>query len=526
MLALFLAIILFACPAATGLTAGTNHTNYRLTDEQGQTISPKSVLRLGNDLYFLGPECLWWCAGARTTAEGVDTLILKRIDPPAKNELSIPWQEFNDFVYLPSKQGLVILDKSGDLFEYALTKQTNKRWQVLRANSNKFGQPDPDYVSLCVVNNNILLLDPERNQIWRLAISTPANLKLQALLPGVLAWKLRAGDINITDAIAINYLNGRIYLLRRNGDISQYGISIGAHIFCRSLGHLYFKKPSHLRPSRFYVSDNGNIYSGNLYIVERENNRVLKISPSQRVSTTLIFPTNCNLRGLVISGNGFWIVSGDHFVYQGQDQEATLSAKVNPYILDPRLKGLILPIAGQNLPGHPGVYPGARRLYRYGVHEGLDLFNQPGAKVKIVTGTPVRAACAGKVIRVDSAYKDMSYAQYNRVMRECWQTHQTSAQNEDLLRGCQVWIDSGNGLLTKYAHLSRANNKLHVGDQVRQGETIGYVGISGTGENLPGRTPYPHLHFEIWLDGKYLGWGLTPAETISLFEDVFAPGRR
>jgi murein DD-endopeptidase MepM/ murein hydrolase activator NlpD len=47
------------------------------------------------------------------------------------------------------------------------------------------------------------------------------------------------------------------------------------------------------------------------------------------------------------------------------------------------------------------------------------------------------------------------------------------------------------------------------------------VGVSGTGQNLPGRAKYPHLHFEIWLDGKYLGYGLTPAETVGIFEDIF-----
>jgi len=522
MLALLLAIILSACLSATGLTASTNHNSYILTNESGQTITPKSVQRIGNDLYFLGPDCLWWCAGSKPASEGIDSLILKRIDPPAKNELPIPWHEFNEFTYLPGKQALVLLDKSGDLFEYLLAEPENKRWQVLRANSNKLGQPDPDYVSLYPMDNSVFLLDPERNQIWQLDANTrPASNKLRALLPGILAWKLRAGDINITDAIAINYLDRRIYLLTKNGDIRQYGISSGAHNLCHSLGRLYFKKPAHMRPTRFYTTDNGD-----LYIVERANNRVVKISPAQGSVHALIFPAACNLRGLVVSGNGFWIISGDHFIYKGPSDESTLSAKTNSYELDPRLKGLILPIAGQYLPGHPGVYPGARRLYRCGVHEGLDFFNQPGAKTKIITGTPVRAANAGKITRIDSAYKDMTYAKYNRVIRECWQTHQTSDKNEDLFRGCQVWIDSNNGLLAKYAHLCKANNKLHLGDQIKQGDIIGYVGVSGTGENLPGHTPYPHLHFELWLDGKYLGWSLTPAETISLFEDMFVFGKR
>jgi len=519
MLALLLAIVLSACLPATAWSANTNPSVYSLTTESGRTVSPKSVQRIGNDLYFLGPDCLWWCAGSKTTTEGIGSLILKKIEPPAENELSIPWHEFNEFTYLPDKKALVILDKSGDLFEYLLAEPANKHWQVLRANINKLGQPDPDYVSLCTMNNSILLLDPERNQIWQL--DTGHAAKLRGLLPGVLSWKLKAGDINITDAIAINYFNRRIYLLAKNGDIRQYGISTGAPNFLRSLGHVPFKKPPHMRPSRFYTADNSG-----LYVVERANNRVLKISATRGLANSLIFPATCNLRGLVVSGNGFWIIGGDQFIYKGPTDEITLLTKTNSFKIDPRLKGLILPIAGQSLPGHPGVYPGARRLYRCGVHEGLDFFNQPGAKIKIITGTPVRAAASGKITRIDNVYKDMNYTEYNKVIKECWQTHQTSEKNEDLFRGCQVWIDSNNGLLIKYAHLYKTNNKLHLGDEVKQGDIIGYVGVSGTGENLPGHTPYPHLHFEIWLDGKYLGWGLTPAETISLFEDMFAKGKR
>jgi murein DD-endopeptidase MepM/ murein hydrolase activator NlpD len=44
-----------------------------------------------------------------------------------------------------------------------------------------------------------------------------------------------------------------------------------------------------------------------------------------------------------------------------------------------------------------------------------------------------------------------------------------------------------------YAHLERYADGLHEGQQVRQGEVIGYVGTSG---NAPPNTP--HLHFAIF----------------------------
>ena len=58
--------------------------------------------------------------------------------------------------------------------------------------------------------------------------------------------------------------------------------------------------------------------------------------------------------------------------------------------------------------------------------------------------------------------------------------------------GRMVEIDHGNGLSTRYGHLSEIH--VRVGDVVRIGQVIGAVGSTG-------RSTGPHLHYETRIDG-------------------------
>ena len=96
-------------------------------------------------------------------------------------------------------------------------------------------------------------------------------------------------------------------------------------------------------------------------------------------------------------------------------------------------------------------------LGRPAMHTGLDF--------RAAIGDPVRATANGKVV---SAGWSGGY-------------------------GRMVEIDHGNGLSTRYGHLSEINVK--VGEIVKIGQVVGQVGSTG-------RSTGPHLHYETRIDGE------------------------
>ena len=96
-------------------------------------------------------------------------------------------------------------------------------------------------------------------------------------------------------------------------------------------------------------------------------------------------------------------------------------------------------------------------LGRPAMHTGLDF--------RAATGDPVRATANGKVVSAGWA------GGYGRM----------------------VEIDHGNGLSTRYGHLSEIGVK--VGEAIKIGQVIGEVGSTG-------RSTGPHLHYETRIDGE------------------------
>ena len=182
----------------------------------------------------------------------------------------------------------------------------------------------------------------------------------------------------------------------------------------------------------------------------------------------------------------------------------------------PLLSGFEMPIAGACLTEFEGQLPNAPREYRNGTHEGVDFYSDFSC-LAIDHNTPVLAAKTGLVIRIDRDYADLTADEYVAMEAAGFQGDAVL----DRFRGRQVWIDHGDGIVTRYAHLSAVAAGIEVGDVVRAGTVIAFVGESGTPESIFAPGTDEHAHFEIRMGESYLGAGLPPLAARALYAVAF-----
>ena len=152
------------------------------------------------------------------------------------------------------------------------------------------------------------------------------------------------------------------------------------------------------------------------------------------------------------------------------------------------------PVADRDVPAGESYLPNSPREYRAGYHEGIDF---PAA-----AGAPVLAAKDGHIVRIDHSFTDWSALERNTALADAQALGYTPERALDRIRGRQVWIDHGDGIVTRYAHLQSVG-RMQVGSYVEAGTVIGAVGSSGLPEGGP------HLHFEIRIGDDFYGDGLT-----------------
>ncbi|MDP6605096.1 MAG: M23 family metallopeptidase [Dehalococcoidia bacterium] len=195
-----------------------------------------------------------------------------------------------------------------------------------------------------------------------------------------------------------------------------------------------------------------------------------------------------------------------------------------PSTLDPDdLRGFAWPLVGACLPDRDALMPNSPRSYRSGFHEGVDWYDLSSC-ARLGEGTDVFAMFGGVVVRADLDYADLTprtLADLESRVEEC-----ACSEPEilDAFRGRQIWIDHGNGIVTRYAHLGSIDGAVFVGAEIKLGQRIGGVGESGTPESVREPGTEMHLHAEVRIGESFLGDGLPAAEVRMLWERLFSAG--
>jgi len=432
---------------------------------------------------------------------------------PAERRIGSYW--IRELVYVtvePESDDLLLLDKTNDVYRYTAAGE----WRMAIPAAPVPGQfPDPQFIAIQASVGQIYALDSDLSRIWMLSktASTPRLFLTHSPLLSGVDMQLTSGEDGSTV----------LTVLTREGSLLRYrnGRYIGLlSPFSNGVPPAW--------PSQLFAAD------GSLAVVESEERSILAVDPASGKpawQADFRIPRMQRLRSATVVSDTLYAVAGPN-LYVADLQSST--SNCSPVTYDNHfyfggekigdvLQDVMLPFPGVVLPWRPRSYPGARRLYRYGIHHGLDLYGLDVAGLGL--GSPVHSIADGIVARADIDYLEMTPSQYEAAIARTAYEHRTPPYIEDLLRGRQVYVDHGNGVESRYAHLGAVARSVRVTSPISRGVTIGFVGVSGTSSGAYGTTGGAHLHFEIWINGRYLGEGLSLEETMRLWRWVFDPGR-
>lgn len=483
----------YVCPA--------NATVYRLD----LPADPIRLLVANGDLYLIADGDLYVLAPP--AGNGAQPIAPEKLTPPDRLIGRYEIRELVSVALEPDSGDLLLLDKTNDVYRYSTAGQ----WDMAFPATPIPGQfPDPQFLAVQSSGGDVYTLDSDLSHIWR--------LEPQSGLP-LPHWEdqrlLTALDMQ---AVQVDEGAPTFFLLSRDGSLARLEQGEFTTLWTQP------SLPDRARwPGHIFV--NGN----QIGVVESQARTVTLLDQETgEIASEIEFrlPAMGRLRSAVVDGQVLYGIAGrnlyvvnlgveascapaafdDTYSYQGIDLQELFSS-VGP------------PFPGTTLPDRPRSYPGARRLYRYGIHEGVDLYGTDAPGVRI--GSPVRSIAAGTVTRVDADYIEMSPTEYEAAIDRTMREHRTPTDLTDGFLGRQVHVDHGQGAESRYGHLGNVASSLVPGSEVEKGDPVGVVGVSGTSAGAYGTADGAHLHFEIWIDNRYLGQGLTLYETMRLWQAIF-----
>jgi murein DD-endopeptidase MepM/ murein hydrolase activator NlpD len=398
---------------------------------------------------------------------------------------------------------LLVLDRAGDVYRFAPETGT---WAVERYDRPVRDTYDHYYVALDADRQANYLLETTHEQVWRFVGEQKGT-----------PWgKLPQGrDVDLgasSDGVYIltRAMNGPTASLLRYQDGQRAGG------FQPNIGLMH--------PRQVVATDSV------LYVLDRAGRRLLALDPTSGALQTLYQFSDRREAGAVWadpSGERFVLAGSDSLYFYGEpERQATIEG--GPVLDGPQphdlallstLRGLSMPINGATLTQRDFQTPGAPRHYRLGVHEGMDFYGHT-VGVAVNRQTPVRAVADGIVIRALVDYQPLTPAQADDWYAQCLSLGYTPPDVLDGYRGRQIWIDHGNGLVSRYAHLGSIEPGIVEGAAVSQGQVIATVGNSGTPDSLRSTTSDVHLHLELWVGDHFVGQFLRPIEAREWLEKI------
>ncbi len=395
---------------------------------------------------------------------------------------------------------LLVLERAGDV--YALDLATAV-WQTERY-ERPIGATSSHYF--------VALGHDAASSEMRLRLETSYNYAQYYFANGrERLWTLPATALPLD----VSGLDDRVYVLWRNDDGTA---NVG--LFQETMRLAEFSPSvAMIQPRQIVATETA------VYVLDMAGRRLLSLQPQTGALQALFqlppattFATNRHGDQLLFAGRErlyFWqqpknnrFVPGGPILNAPQPHDTAVWQTDLPYVWP--ISGGYLDLTSRDL-----QMPGAPRHYRQGVHEGTDFY--------WARGTPVYAAASGTVIRATLDYEAPAEVTFNRRRAENLELGYTPPDNLDFYRGRQIWILQADGLVARYAHLSEIAAGIVEGTAVTAGQQIGLIGNSGSPASIDSETADAHLHFELWLDGHYLGQFLRPIEIRELLEQRFSP---
>ena len=169
----------------------------------------------------------------------------------------------------------------------------------------------------------------------------------------------------------------------------------------------------------------------------------------------------------------------------------------------------------------PISLPNSERSYRGGVHAGIDFICEEQGRTAV-------AALGGRVVVANNSFVDPEPADRQALLDDAGRLGRTPSWTLAMLYGRLVVLDHGivpdvGHVVSLYAHLEEIDPDLRVGARVEAGTRLGEIGNRGTEPAATGaEDPRSlHLHWELHANDLYLGAGLGPDDTKTLYADLF-----